>query len=70
VGITRARQTLTLTYCSRRKQYGEMQACEPSRFLAELPEDDLEWEGRTGTDPAASKTRAQETLAGLRNLFD
>ncbi|MET0378683.1 MAG: DNA helicase Rep [Spongiibacteraceae bacterium] len=70
VGITRARKTLTLTFCARRKQYGEMQSCEPSRFLAELPADDVIWEGRDAPDPEQTKTRARETLAGLRNLFD
>ncbi|WP_372749441.1 DNA helicase Rep, partial [Litorivivens sp.] len=37
VGITRAKRTLTLTYCSKRKSFGEMNICEPSRFLSELP---------------------------------
>ena len=46
VGITRARQSLTLTYAAKRKRFGELVACEPSRFLQELPEEDLRWEGR------------------------
>ncbi len=70
VGITRARRTLTLTFCAKRKQYGEFTSCEPSRFLAELPADDVEWEGRDGGDPVASRNRGQQTLTGLKNLFD
>src|SRR5690606_34071925 len=46
VGITRARRTLTLTFCARRKQYGDYVSCQPSRFLDELPAEDVEWEGR------------------------
>lgn len=44
VGITRAQKQLTLSYSLQRKQYGELNACEPSRFLFELPQDDLDWE--------------------------
>lgn len=69
VGITRAKQTLALTYCAKRKQYGEMIDCAPSRFLDELPFDDLVWEGEE-RDPELNKERANETLAGLKNLFD
>ena len=46
VGITRAQRTLTMTLASRRRRGGELMRCEPSRFLAELPEDDLQWEGK------------------------
>ena len=43
VGITRAQRSCTFSYCTHRKRYGEISECEPSRFLNELPEDDLEW---------------------------
>jgi ATP-dependent DNA helicase Rep len=43
VGITRAQRNLTFSYCTHRKKYGEINECEPSRFLSELPADDLEW---------------------------
>jgi ATP-dependent DNA helicase Rep len=46
VGITRAQRTLTMTLATRRRRAGELVRCEPSRFLAELPEDDLTWEGK------------------------
>ena len=70
VGITRARRTLTLTLCAKRKQFGDMHSCEPSRFLAELPSEDIIWEGRDAPDPEQTKTRARATLAGLRDLLD
>ena len=44
VGITRAQQTLTFSLCKERRQYGEIIKPEPSRFLLELPQDDLVWE--------------------------
>jgi ATP-dependent DNA helicase Rep len=69
VGITRAKKTLALTYCGKRKQYGQMIDCAPSRFLDELPFDDLQWEGEE-KDPDLNRERANETLAGLKNLFD
>ena len=69
VGITRAQQTLTLTYCAKRKSFGEFSSCEPSRFLAELPQDDVEWEGRADADPAVNQKRGGETLASLRDML-
>ena len=33
VGITRARETLAMTLAGKRRQFGEMINCEPSRFL-------------------------------------
>jgi ATP-dependent DNA helicase Rep len=39
VGVTRARKSLTLSYCARRKRARESVACEPSRFIGELGDD-------------------------------
>ncbi|AWH88816.1 DNA helicase Rep [Limnobaculum parvum] len=44
VGITRAQKELTFTLCRERRQFGELVRPEPSRFLLELPQDDLLWE--------------------------
>ncbi|GKX64540.1 DNA helicase Rep [Pragia fontium] len=44
VGITRAQKELTFTLCRERRQFGELVRPEPSRFLLELPQDDLAWE--------------------------
>jgi ATP-dependent DNA helicase Rep len=70
VGITRARQTLTITLARKRKQFGEMLETTPSRFLDELPEADLEWEGRGDDDPSKNVQQGQATLAGLKGLLD
>jgi ATP-dependent DNA helicase Rep len=70
VGITRARKTLTLTHASRRKSGGENMPTTPSRFLEELPQDDLEWEGRTSNrSPEEKKTLGHAHLAGLKDMF-
>jgi ATP-dependent DNA helicase Rep len=70
VGITRARRTLTLTLARQRKAYGELLDCTPSRFLDELPEDDLEWEGRADKeDPEKKQARGKDAIAGLRSLL-
>jgi ATP-dependent DNA helicase Rep len=70
VGITRARRTLTLTLSRQRKAYGELMDCTPSRFLDELPPDDLDWEGRADKeDPEKKQARGQDAIAGLRSLL-
>lgn len=70
VGITRARRTLTLTLARQRKTYGELMDCTPSRFLDELPESDLEWEGRADReDPEKKQARGKDAIAGLRSLL-
>jgi ATP-dependent DNA helicase Rep len=70
VGVTRAQRSLTMSYASKRKRYGESVSCEPSRFLQELPEADLQWEGR-GSE--LSKEQKQERgsahLANLRSML-
>ncbi|NBI42271.1 DNA helicase Rep [[Haemophilus] felis] len=44
VGITRAQQTLHFSLCKERRQFGDVIKPEPSRFLLELPQDDLQWD--------------------------
>ena len=71
VGITRAQRLLTFTLASQRKQYGEILTTTPSRFLDELPQELLEWDGRkSDMTPEKSKARGKETLARLKSLFD
>ncbi|ANZ22768.1 ATP-dependent DNA helicase Rep [Buchnera aphidicola (Diuraphis noxia)] len=44
VGITRAKKQLFFTYCCKIIQYGKMLYTSPSRFLFELPQEDIKWE--------------------------
>lgn len=66
VGITRAQRELIFTYARERRQFGEVSRTEASRFLHELPQDDLIWE-LTQT----KKTQEQKdktTKMGVANL--
>jgi len=67
VGITRAKRTLALTYSAMRKQYGEKIETIPSRFLDELPEDDLQWEGGEKKDKKLIQEKGNSTLSALLN---
>jgi len=70
VGITRAKQTLTLTYSAKRKFGGESLPTTPSRFLEELPADDLSWEGKTsGRSVEQKQALAKAHLTNLRDLL-
>ncbi|MDD0824495.1 DNA helicase Rep [Mannheimia sp. AT1] len=67
VGITRAQQTLTFSLCKERRQYGEIIKPEPSRFLLELPQDDLVWENEKPRMTEAQKV--EKTSANIANLM-
>jgi ATP-dependent DNA helicase Rep len=71
VGITRAKKTLALTYAAKRKQFGEIIECTPSRFLDEMPQEDLKWEGRTMTadDKSDNRSMGKATLASLMGML-
>ncbi|MBN2865972.1 MAG: DNA helicase Rep [Thiotrichales bacterium] len=67
VGITRAQHTLTMTYANKRRKYGEDMTCDPSRFLEELPQDNLKWEGKPGV-VVSQEEKLEEGNAHLSNL--
>ncbi|MFK3558560.1 DNA helicase Rep [Pasteurella multocida] len=66
VGITRAQQTLTFSLCKERRQFGELLKPEPSRFLAELPADDVQWE--RDKPPLTQEQVRENTATQLANL--
>ncbi|XQW85019.1 DNA helicase Rep [Thalassotalea piscium] len=70
VGITRAQRELIFTYAKERRQFGEVSRTEASRFLHELPQDDLSWE-LTQTKQSAEKKQetAKMGVANLRELL-
>uniref|UniRef100_UPI00289C7651 DNA helicase Rep n=1 Tax=Stutzerimonas nitrititolerans TaxID=2482751 RepID=UPI00289C7651 len=69
VGITRARQNLAMTFAAKRKQYGEIIECMPSRFLDELPQEDLEWEGQEDAPVEVKAARGNDALAAMRAML-
>lgn len=70
VGITRAQKTLTMTLAGKRKQFGEHSETTPSRFLDELPAEDVEREGFGERSAEKNTAQGAETLSSLLNLFD
>jgi len=71
VGITRARKELTFTLCRERRQYGETIRPEPSRFLMELPQDDLKWETERKVVSAEERMQTgQSRVANLKAMLD
>jgi len=66
VGITRAQRQLFFTLVKERRQYGEVINPEPSRFLYELPQDDILWETTKKKD--SPEVRQQKNEIGIANL--
>ncbi|MDO5640640.1 MAG: DNA helicase Rep [Neisseria sp.] len=69
VGITRAKRQLTLTHCVKRKRQGVWQFPEPSRFIDEMPQDDLKILGRKGGEPIVSKAEGKSHLANMQAML-
>ncbi len=68
VGITRAQKELIFTYARERRQFGEVARTEASRFLHELPQDDLSWELTQAKKSNEQKQAAAKV--GVANLRD
>ena len=71
VGITRAKSELTFLLCrERRSRETGKQAVEPSRFLNELPAEDLDWKDITKPSTEdEKKAAAASAMAMLDKLF-
>ena len=61
VGVTRAERSLTLSFCRSRSRAGARVDCAPSRFIAELVQEDLRWAGA----PLPADEAAKEKAAGV-----
>lgn len=70
VGMTRAQHTLTFTRSRARQQFGETNACDASRFLDDLPHEDVLILGELGTSNAEqARATGKDALQGLRALL-
>ena len=71
VGITRAEKVLNISYAQTRQKYGEVIQCEPSRFISEMPSEDLE--GAEHSDNNLSeeqkKEKGMDSLASLKAML-
>ena len=66
VGVTRARRSLSISYCARRPSGREIRPCEPSRFLAELGGDLRRTDNR---ESVADRSSGTARLAALKALL-
>jgi len=70
VGITRAQKELTFSLTSKRRQYGEIIDSVPSRFIDELPQEDLQWlQGRQQLEEPERKKLGRMSIAGIRDIL-
>ncbi|MCG6939603.1 MAG: UvrD-helicase domain-containing protein [Gammaproteobacteria bacterium] len=69
VGITRAEKSLTMTMARTRKRYGDKVICEPSRFLDELPEGEIEWLGGKASKEKSTADKGKAHVDGLKALL-
>jgi ATP-dependent DNA helicase Rep len=71
VGVTRAERSLHLSFCRRRRRAGESVACEPSRFIGELAQEDLRWAGAAlpADEAAKEKAAGSERLKSLKAML-
>ncbi|MFQ1049949.1 DNA helicase Rep [Avibacterium paragallinarum] len=71
VGITRAQRTLTFSLCKERRQFGEVFKPTPSRFLEELPADDVLWErDKLPLSTQEKQQKAKSHIANLRSILN
>lgn len=58
VGITRAQDNLTMTYCSKRMKWGQETGCQPSSFIGELDDEYLDfttYDDILGAEPSSEE---------------
>jgi ATP-dependent DNA helicase Rep len=71
VGVTRAERSLQISYCNRRKRGKDWFACEPSRFIEEMPEAELIYAGgHADAAPTVTKDEGMDKLARLKAMLN
>jgi DNA helicase II / ATP-dependent DNA helicase PcrA len=71
VGITRAQDNLTMTYCSKRVKYGQETGCQPSSFIGELDDEHLEhtsYDDILGAEPSSDEL--DNFFGNLKGMLD
>jgi len=71
VGITRAEKALSISYAQTRQKYGEVIQCEPSRFISEMPAEELEGAEHSTNNltEEEKKDRGMDKLASLKAML-
>ena len=62
VGITRAKERMTMTYCSTRVKWGNKEACQPSTFLPEL---NYDWIAEEDYEAIMNQEASDDDLRGF-----
>ncbi|MEQ1555372.1 MAG: 3'-5' exonuclease, partial [Gallionella sp.] len=71
VGITRAERSLQISYCNRRKRGKDWFACEPSRFIDEMPAGELTFAGgHADAVQVVTKDEGKDKLAKLKAMLN
>ncbi len=70
VGITRAQKSLNISWCKKRKRAGEVEACEPSRFISELPKDDLRHFGNPFNEAEQNRDFGRARLDAIKAMLN
>ena len=71
VGITRAEESLSIFVAKKRQRYGEMVDSVPSRFLEEMPQDDLDWEeDQVQLTDDQKREQGRDKMAEMRRRLD
>ena len=71
VGITRAQDNLTMTYCSKRLKWGQELGCQPSSFIGELDETHLthtSYDEILGAEPSSDEL--DNFFGNLKGMLD
>ena len=71
VGITRAQDNLTLTYCSKRLKWGQETGCQPSSFIGELDStylDHTSYDEILGAEPSSDEL--EHFFGNLKGMLD
>jgi ATP-dependent DNA helicase Rep len=70
VGITRAEESLSILVAKQRQRYGELVNSVPSRFLEEMPQEDLDWEeDRLQTTDDEKREQGKSKMDNLRKML-
>jgi DNA helicase II / ATP-dependent DNA helicase PcrA len=62
VAVTRAESHLMISYAMSRYKFGQINPCEPSRFLKDLPEDIIEIKGGTAANNSFTNTFEKKSV--------
>jgi ATP-dependent DNA helicase Rep len=71
VGITRAERSLQISYCKRRRRGKDWALCEPSRFMEEMPQEELVFAGgHADAVQVVTKDEGMDKLARLKAMLN